>query len=98
MARSLGAGHSQYRRRPSFLLETLKVRFLAAGGCLFENTPFEGQWFTGWRARGSRAEFQNAVVSRCDGAFFCDDAAASAAGKNMRLPGGGKLCPRISQK
>lgn len=27
---------------PVFLLETLKVRFLAAGGCLFENTPFEG--------------------------------------------------------
>ncbi len=27
---------------PVFLLETLKARFLAAGGCLFENTPFEG--------------------------------------------------------
>lgn len=27
---------------PVFLLEILKVRFLAAGGCLFENTPFEG--------------------------------------------------------
>jgi lycopene cyclase CruP len=27
---------------PVFLLETLKRRFLAAGGCLFENTPFEG--------------------------------------------------------
>lgn len=27
---------------PVFLLETLKVRFLAAGGCLFESTPFEG--------------------------------------------------------
>jgi len=27
---------------PVFLLETLKQRFLAAGGCLFENTPFEG--------------------------------------------------------
>jgi lycopene cyclase CruP len=25
---------------PVFLLETLKRRFLAAGGCLFENTPF----------------------------------------------------------
>jgi len=54
----------------------LKVRFLAAGGCLFENTPFEGQWFTGWRDSGSRAEFQNAVL-RCDGAFF-------SAGKQAR--------------
>ncbi len=27
---------------PVFLLETLKRRFLAAGGCLFENSPFEG--------------------------------------------------------
>lgn len=27
---------------PVFLLETLKQRFLAAGGCLFENTPFTG--------------------------------------------------------
>ncbi len=27
---------------PVFLLETLKLRFLASGGCLFENTPFEG--------------------------------------------------------
>jgi lycopene cyclase CruP len=27
---------------PVFLLETLKQRFLAAGGCLFENTPFQG--------------------------------------------------------
>ncbi len=26
---------------PVFLLETLKQRFLDAGGCLFENTPFE---------------------------------------------------------
>lgn len=27
---------------PVFLLETLKQRFLGAGGCLFENTAFEG--------------------------------------------------------
>lgn len=27
---------------PVFLLETLKMRFLAVGGCLFENTLFEG--------------------------------------------------------
>ena len=27
---------------PVFLLETLKRRFLDAGGCLFENTPFKG--------------------------------------------------------
>ena len=27
---------------PVSLLETLKLRFLAAGGCLFESTPFEG--------------------------------------------------------
>jgi len=35
---SLGAGRSQHRRRPSLSSGNLKVRFLAAGGCLFENT------------------------------------------------------------
>jgi len=56
------------------------VRFLAAGGCLFE-TPFEGAVVHPDGVLVGRAEFQNAVVSRCDGAFFCDDAASAAGQK-----------------
>jgi len=65
---------------PVFLLETLGAISPLVAVCL-KTRRSRGSGSPGWRARGSRAEFQNAVVSRCDGAFFCDDA-ASAAGQN----------------
>jgi len=39
-------------------------------------TPFEGQWFTGWRDSGSRAEFQNGFCLMRWGIFLRWKAAA----------------------
>ncbi len=54
---------------PVFLLETLKRKFLAAGGCLFENTPLTGVVVhpdgVMVEAKGSRGEGENSSLATC---------------------------------
>jgi len=67
MARSLGAGRSQHRRRPSFLLETLKCVSSPLVAVCLKTLPLRGS--------GSpdgvmvAAQFQNAVLLDAMGHF-----------------------------
>ena len=90
---------------PVYLLETLKQKFLQAGGKLFENTPFKTATI---HPNGVLVESENTeklliylsqIIIRCNGTFFTHCAPSQTRQKTRRrMFSSRQLRPRISQK